>query len=226
MTYRLSEAEMLFLRMFCEIPHLIGFDDILSVDKEADMQGVLSELEKKGYIGKDESGDYYLPEDLTFMLMAAKDASRSVVIERDEKKLMAYFNGDTIILIEKDRDYELLWLPFLPYLIGDISIFMGPYVNKKTTDKNIYTAEQSEKIRNDLEASVYEHMSKVSFYENGTLCTDRAVDVYGNMKKQVLVVLNRGELIQFSPCKADLINSITTIIAEMHAESIKEGIAA
>jgi hypothetical protein len=225
MLYQLTENEFAFLRMFCELPGLPGFPDMQEpIPADRSLEAVHS-LEEKGYLEKDEEGKYALGEELSFLMICMKNASSAFSVTMKDKAMSSYFLEDVIVLLQKTQDYELLWLPHLPLLIGAIAEFLQPFINRETTGQMTCPADQLASVRERLLAEGCTKLWELSFYEGGDRDSSREMELYGDSRRQVHLRRDGETLYLSEPDKADLVNSITNVIARLHAQSILGGAA-
>lgn len=223
MVFRMTEQEFSFLRVFCEIPELAGFPDLSDPKMAGDPQISIAGLESKGYLGRDEEGKYFLANELTFIMDAANKSITAFSAAGRDRTLAGYFVGDTIILITKKKEYEVMWLPNMPLLIGAVADFMGPYLNEKTSGGKEYSGDKADEMRKELLSSGWQKSWEVSVYTDGLKDADTFIEVYENVERQIEMMTKEKKLEVSEPDKADLVNSVTAIMAPLHADAIKRG---
>ena len=222
MVFSITDPELDFLRIFCEIPMLSGFGVLANVRGLPFPEAAVKGLEEKKYLIKDNEGKYLLQEELTFLLMSAKNADSSVVIRGEEKTLSAFILDETIILMMKEQETEIMWLPHLPLLIGAVSGFLKPFLNSGTTEERVCSPEECEEEKKAILKNGGVRQWEISVYEKGIRQKTPLIEIYMEGGRQIQFVTVGQNVSVSCPGYADMVNSITRIIAGRHAESLKK----
>lgn len=225
MIFTLTNDELLFLRAFCEAPVMHGFEDITSSEQLVSPEKVLESLTGKGYLLKNEGGEYELREELTFLMKVAVLADAAFVLELSGRKLAAYFKEDAITMITEENDeVKWMWLPFIPLLIGAVAEFIGS--TKATLDIEERTCSLSEigRCREELKADGFKKIQNTTFYKDGIQLGDGTFEVYGNGSAELTIKTVRSEVRIVSQRLEGRVNDITEIIAPLHAHAIRKGV--
>ena len=222
MVYRLTENELRFLLVFSEISML---SPVEPTDPELleDVNSILESLKAKEYIFS-EKNEYYLPEELTFFMNVIRDPFAVFTIKSDYKKIWAFFKEDAIILLSKEENYEIMWIPYIHLLIGATASFMEPYLNTETSNEHIYEIGELDKVRDSLISDGYKKQYEVAVYRSQNTSSTVVYEVFSNTKCQYLVYTKEDKLIVNQPCKMDMVNSLTGITAYLHSDSMKQSI--
>ena len=136
--------------------------------------------------------------------------------------MWVFFKEDAIILILKEKDYEILWIPYINLLIGAVASFLEPYLNTETSNEHIYELNDLDKVQNDLVSKGLKKQFEAAVYRNHNVSSNTVYEVYNNALCQYLVCSKRDKLIVNQPCKADMVNALTRITAYLHSDSMKE----
>ena len=223
MIYKLTENEFRFLLAFSGIPMLTPAEPAEPSLIE-DTEGAVRSLTDKEYL-LDEEGKYYLPEELNFFLDVVRDPFAIFCLRGSDKKMWAFFREDVIILILKDPEYQIIWIPFIHLLIGATAGFMEPFLNAETTDEKTYTGEDLEMVRETLTSGGLEKKFEAAVYRGTEPDTTAICEIYGNSEYQAMIHSEGDVLIVNEPCKMDMVNTLTKITAYLHADAMKAGIS-
>ena len=220
------------IRVFCEVPEIAGFEPLTGPEDMGDPEAVTRSLEQKGIFIKDPEGGYYLPEELTFIMMTIGQADSAFSIVRADKRMSAFFKGDTIVAVFRENDeYRIMWIPFLHLLIGAIAGFMEPFLNEVPGEVEEYAGSDepaipegsvAETLRNRITSEGFAEESAVNFYKGGQLLGGRWISVFSDGKQQKMIDVSEERVICSTPDKKDTVNAISYVIARMHADAIRE----
>ena len=221
MVYRLNDMEFALLRAFAEAPIVNGLEDITR-ESLSDAEKVIDDLVSKGCMIVDDDG-YYTTDDLTLILKVIKEPFYSFTIDGAEKTLAAYFKEDAIVLIVKESEYTVMWIPFLPLLIGAVASFLEPFPDIcENADIGCDNLCGIDEIKKKLSDANYALKWIVSYYKGFVKIDELYSEIYDSNRGRVLIEYDENGMNASIPDKAGLVNSITRIIAKFHGESINE----
>ena len=223
MVFTVSEAEFQFLRVFFELPQLAGFEALPTLEELTGLAKSLEGLVQKEYLHQDEEGKYFLEDELNFLLSVMKQADSAYVIEGRRKRFAAYFKEDAIVLFIMDEACQIMWLPFLPYLIGATASFLNPFLNSETEELERCTWEELDEVRKKWGESGYEKEWTFTFFQNGVKRIERIFEIYSNGTQQLLFRQEGEHIFVSAPNKADCVNAVTEVVARLHGNAIQKG---
>lgn len=228
--FRTTEKELRFLLMFTESRGIYGFDDMHLVEAETEAWECVETLCKKGYLSINQQKEYEVDSTLELLLTVAGQPYGYLLMEDLRKagipsKTAVYFLDDVIGMIEqKDKEYELLWLPYLPLVIGETANLHTPFLNEKTTRlQEGLSEENTECIDSYLESGFcwqWEMRGKQLEDE------ERACNIFvlSDGKEQIMVKESEGKILISKPDKAAYVNTITEWMAFVHGEALKKAV--
>lgn len=218
-----SLTELHFLLNFCEVAPLPWAEKPREMNKD-EVLSCVSSLEEKQLLLKNEQGEYYLDDGLEYMLSIAGRASKVFVIEGTETlKEAVFFHGDAIVQIQQNRDQvEIMWLPVLPMLIGQIANNLSPFLNQEKNEPNLYPADQYNALLNQYMGQDYSVQWKFSA-QTGLSAPIQNCTVVTDGKEQVMFNLCGEEVVVSKPDKSDFVNTLTKSLAMLHSCAIREG---
>ena len=116
------------------------------------------------------------------------------------------------IIEQKENDYELFWIPYLPLAIGEVANLHTPFLNKATEMiRKAPVSEVSECIDRYLKAGyTWQWEKAISMF------------VLSNGKEQIMVKEEENDISVFKPDKADYVNTITRWLAFVHGKAMKK----
>lgn len=223
MVFNLSEREFQFLRVFFEMPQLMGFEALPDPGRLGELTDPLDSLEQKKYLHKDEEGKYYLEDKLNFLFSVIKGADAAYTIEGRGKRFAAYFKEDAIVLLTIDHSHQMMWLPFLPFLIGAAADFLNPFLNTATDDLGTCTLDELPDLREKWTNSGYKKEWAFSFFEDRTESLEQVFETYSDGSRQILLRQDGDKIFLSAPGKADFVNALTRIAARLHTNAIQKG---
>ncbi len=222
MIYRVNTKELRLLQLLGEIRFIPGFEITESLDEEAEKENVNMLLEK-GYLNKNENGHIEFDSSLGFMLAVMRDPYGYFFLEGNNKSIAVYFVSDTIVILDRTEDeYEFIWVPFLPYAIGAVANKLEVFMNTESDEEKIYDADNRAMVVTELTEKGFVRQWNVHVFsplhdKNEDIC-----EIYTDSTKQIMLKTKFGTLTSYAPAKADMVNSMTEIMAELHSKAIKE----
>ena len=222
MVYQLTKDELLFLSAFCGCRLPDGFPQPQTTEG-MNWEETAVALQKNQLLLADPQGGYSLPEELTHLLMLMHRADAGFSIRGNDRGLVASFQADAIVLLEyRASRCELMWLPFLPMLIGACANLLEPFLNEKTEAEEPCPDTLFEQYRERIRGAGAALEWQLDFYRDGVR-TDQLVELYSDGLRQLMLQKEDGVMRCSVPDKADCVNAITRIVARLHAYAIEKG---
>lgn len=226
--YKVSEKELSFLMLFAEKQGMQGLGELPPIDTQKDARECVEILCEKGYLHTNQKKEYEMDSTLELLLTAAERPYGYCVMEdlrqnKAAQKTAVYFLNDVIAIIEqKENDYELFWIPYLPLAIGEVANLHTPFLNKATEMiRKAPVSEVSECIDRYLKAGYtwqWEIWGKQLDEEEKAI----SMFVLSNGKEQIMVKEEENDISVFKPDKADYVNTITRWLAFVHGKAMKK----
>lgn len=224
--YRVTEEELRFLLMFVENQGLYGFDDMDLIETEAEAQECVKTLCEKGYLRLNTQKEYEVDSTLELLLTVAEHPYGYLIMEDLRKdntvlKAAVYFLDDVIGMVEqKNKNYEMLWIPYLPLAIGEVANLHSPFINEKTIPiKEISMEEGTDHIDDYLkEGFMWQWEIWGRQFEDDKKCN---IFVLSDGNEQFMIKEIDGRLFINKPDKASYVNAITEWLAFVHGNAIR-----
>lgn len=228
--YKVTEKELRFLLMFAEKRRMYGFDELLPIELEEEAQECVQSLCGRGIVRAGGNGKYAIDVTLELLLTVAEQPYGCFFMEdlREEesiRKSAVYFRDDVIAFVgQRDENWELMWLPYLPLAVGEIANLHEPFLNTRTE-----RAVQGENTENVSTEWIDECLRNGFFWQwemwGEQLEDDRkqfSINVLSDGKTQLLILETEDGIRIFKPDKADYINEITRQLAFLHGKAIQK----
>ena len=226
--YKVSEKELNFLLLFAEKQGMQGLGEVLPVETQKDAQECVKVLCEKKYLRLNQEKKYEMDSTLELLLTTSEQPYGYCVMEDlrqsgSKQKTAIYFLDDVIAIIEqKEKDYELFWIPYLPLAIGEIANLHTPFLNKYTEMvEKASVSEVSGCIDGFLKTGYtwqWEIWGKQLEDEERTI----SMFVLSNGKEQIMVKEEEDNIFVFKPDKADYVNTITRWLTFVHGKAMKK----
>lgn len=227
--YRITEKELRFLLMFEENQGLYGFGEMPLTETEAEAKECIQSLCERGYLKLNTQREYVIDSTLELLLTVAERPYGYFIMEDlrqegESSKTAVYFLNDVIAMVEqKDKNYELLWLPYLPLAIGEVANIHEPFLNKKETVEVIEASieEGGGYVDGCLKAGFkyqWEAWGR-QFEDEEEKCS---IFVLSDGKEQLMIKERSGRVLISKPNKADYMNTITRWLAFIHGKAVRK----
>lgn len=226
--YKVSEKELRFLFMFSEKQGLQGMGDTPLIETQTEAQECVKSLCEKGYLRFNQRKEYEIDSTLELILTVAErpygysimeDLRQSDIVQ----KAAFYFLNDVIAIVEqKDKDYELVWIPYLPLAIGEIANLHTPFLNKKTVTVNEADVEEAASYIDEYLKSGFKWQWEIWGKQKEDAEKAFSMFVLSDGNEQVMVKEADDKIFMFKPDKADYVNAITEWLACVHGGAIKK----
>ncbi|MBR0469518.1 MAG: hypothetical protein IJJ16_07395 [Mogibacterium sp.] len=223
MIYEFTRTEFEFIKAFCGMPDAEDLGVPVDPDVMNDPEAVVSSLTERGCLTEDPEGGYFLPEELTFFMMVIGQAVSSASVVRADKSMNIFFKGDSIVVaLRENEKYQIMWIPFMHLLVGAVSSFMAPFINEESGDVPGLGSGTADELRGRILERGFAEESSVRFFASHEALGDKAVRVFSDGKKQLMLEVSGDRTNCSAPDKSDMVNALTRVLAGMHASAIRE----
>ncbi len=224
--FQITDKELRFLLMFEDIQGLCGFGEKSVIETEEIAKECLRTLCEKGYIYSEQHKKYAINSTLELILITAANPYGYFIMENLRQdvilsKTVIYFLNDVIGIVEqRDENYELIWVPYLPLAIGKVANLHTPFLNRDAVEIGEYTLEDGEKYIDCYLKKGFKYQWEMWGKE---LAKDKKISivVLSDEKEQVLIKESKGKVHIVKPDKEIYVNTITKCIAPIHGNAIR-----
>ena len=225
MIYRITRKELSLLMMFSNVKMLSGYEDIQILDNRPDALECLKSLTEKGYLEKNPEDKYSIDEKLEAWIISVSKPYGYMIMENASesggRKTVIYFKRDSIVVLtNKGDEYELMWLPALPFAIGHIANEINIFKNTETVHIGKYSMNEFENNEEKIIGTQYQPEYMFYVFECGTMTG--SISVYASKNEQLMLCFEEDKVSVLKPQKSEYINTITRLMAPIHANAIKE----
>ncbi len=221
--YNLTPEELSFTMCFTGTQKLpgIAFDPESFLDDNL-VENAAGSLKEKEYAVKSEEGKYKLDDGLSFLFYVLNNPYGYFVTEYENKRTdsLVFLNDSIVLLTSNEENFEIMWLPFLPYAIGHTANSLAPFMNENTSSVTL-TSDSYEAEVCRLTENGYTNSCTFAAFSNeqGDYVPHGAV--LKNENEQIMLIEADGKLCAVKPDKADLVNTLTKLFAPIHSAAIK-----
>lgn len=224
--YRVTEKELRFLLMFTENHGLHGFGEMTVIETEAEAKECVDILCEKRYLKLNQQKEYEVDSTLELLLTVAEKPYGYLIMEDLRttdiiSKTAIYFLDDVIGIVEqKDKNYEMLWLPYLPLAIGEIANLHTPFLNRETARISETLMENDMGYVEDYLKTGFTYQWEMwgkQFEDEEKKCS---IFVLSNGTEQLMIKETDKKILVSKPDKAAYINSVTEWLAFIHGKAI------
>lgn len=225
--YKVSQSELQFIQIFEEIPVLRGFESLEVLKNEKVLLNAADQLQRKQYLLKNDQNEYYLDGELKFLLEIVKNAFgyfeiENCVKEKEIKEVIYFLNDSIVSIVQNGGNYEIMWIPVLPLVIGQMAGFLSPFLNAESKVYRQCFVDEWDAVMHDYSEKNYDKQWQFSAVEQDAANGDQCC-ILSNGKKQVMLSSTGNILTISQPDKEDYINALTKMFAPIHGHAIAAG---
>lgn len=220
--YRVNSKELAFLQGFAGVI-LTPWGDTVAHQQPQEMKACADTLEEKSYLMQTEKGQYLMEEGLEHLFRIAADATEFLLMSKNNESMeTVYFKQDGIAIFQQQNmnEIELIWIPVIPLLIGQIANTITPFMNARSDEPKVYPRSEENTILIPYREADYQLQWSFLFYSQGKLA--ETIRVFTNGNVQIMVTVDNEHIYIGKPDKKDMMNAISQQLIKLHGQTMRE----
>lgn len=220
--YRVNPKELAFLQGFTGVI-LTPWGDTVAHHQPQEMKACADTLEEKSYLMKTEKGQYLLEEGLEHLFRIAANTTTFLLMSKNNESMeTVYFKQDGIAIFQQQNvnEIELIWIPVIPLLIGQIANTITPFMNARSDEPKVYPRSEENTVLIPYQEADYQLQWSFLFYIQGKLA--ETIRVFTNGNVQIMVTVDNEHIYIGKPDKKDMMNAISQQLVKLHGQTMRE----